>query len=269
MVCWAPTGTSGVLCQSVTVGRLLRIAYGVVCYSAFLAVSAYAFGFAGNYFALLGWEGEWFRSLDVGVSAPLVEAVVIDLCLIALFGVQHSVMARQSFKAWWARFVPPAVERSTYVLASSACLALLFWQWRPIGGVLFDVTNGMLGYVLGAISLVGWLVVVLSTFLIDHAELFGLRQVFQVRGNEPPADAPFQTPSLYRAVRHPLYLGFLVAFWSTPVMTVGRLVFALGFTFYVLLAIPLEERDLAARFGEKYRDYQKRVRALLPFPRSG
>jgi protein-S-isoprenylcysteine O-methyltransferase Ste14 len=251
----------------VTVGRLFRIAYGLACYASFFAVSAYAFGFVGNYWALLGWKDEWFRSLDVGVSAPLVEAVAIDLCLIAFFGVQHSVMARRSFKAWCARFVPPAVERSTYVLVASACLALVFWQWRPIGVVLYDVTNGALGYALGAVSLVGWLVVVGSTFLIDHADLFGLRQVFRAPGEAPSPDIEFQTPGLYRTVRHPLYLGFLTAFWATPVMTVGHLIFALGFTLYVLVAIPLEERDLAARFGEKYREYQQRVRALVPFPR--
>jgi protein-S-isoprenylcysteine O-methyltransferase Ste14 len=253
----------------VTLGRLFGIAYGLVCYAAFLAVSAYAFGFVGNYWALLGWKGEWFRSLDVGVSAPVVEAIGVDVLLIAFFGVQHSVMARRSFKAWWARLVPPALERSTYVLASSACLALIFWQWRPIGVVLYDVTNGAFGFAVVAVSLVGWLIAVGSTFLIDHAGLFGLRQVFQAQGKEPRADVEFQTPGLYRTVRHPLYLGFLTAFWATTVMTVGHLLFALGFTLYVLVAIPLEERDLAARFGEKYRDYQKRVRALLPFPRSG
>ncbi len=248
-------------------GRSANIAYGLFCYVVFLAVNGYGVGFVGNYWALLGWEGEWFRSLDVGVNASFAEAVAVDALLIAIFGVQHSVMARRGFKAWWARVVPPVLERSTYVLVASACMALIFWQWRPIGVVLYDATNGALGYALGAVSLVGWVVVVLSTFLIDHAGLFGLRQVFQASGDAPAAIGEFQTPGLYRRVRHPLYLGFLIAFWATPVMTIGHLLFALGLTIYVLVAIPFEERDLTEIFGDKYRDYQKRVRALLPFPR--
>jgi protein-S-isoprenylcysteine O-methyltransferase Ste14 len=250
-------------------GRSAKIAYGLFCYTAFLAVSGYAVGFVGNYWHLLGWKGEGFRSLDVGESAPLGEAIAVNLLLIAIFGVQHSVMARRSFKAWWARIVPPVVERSTYVLIASACIALIFWQWRPIGVVLYDVTNGALGYALAGVSLVGWLIVVAATFLIDHAGLFGLRQVFRGPGDAeaPSASIEFQTPGLYRTVRHPLYFGFLVAFWATPVMTVGHLLFALGLTLYTLVAIPFEERDLADLYGDKYRDYQRRVRALLPFPR--
>lgn len=248
-------------------GRFFSIAYGLVCYAAFLAVCGYAVGFVGNYWALLGWEGPWFRSLDGGLSAPLAEAVAVDILLVAVFGVQHSVMARASFKAWWAGFVPPALERSSYVLAASACIALMFWQWRPIGVVLYDVTNGALAYVLGAISFVGWLIATRATFLIDHASLFGLRQVFATSGEGSNATVEFQTPGLYRTMRHPMYFGFLLAFWATPVMTVGHLLFALGLTLYVLVAIPFEERDLTALYGERYRDYQGSVRALLPFPR--
>lgn len=241
-----------------------HIAFGLASYAAFLATSAYAVGFVGNYWMAFGWHGAWFRSLDHGPTAPWGEAIAVDLALVAVFGVQHSVMARRGFKSWWARIVRPELERSAYVLAASACIGLLFWQWRPIGVVLWDVSRGVFGYILIACSFVGWLVVVRSTFLIDHAELFGLRQVF----GAARSDTSFKTPGLYRAVRHPLYLGFLVAFWSTPIMTVGHLLFASGLTVYVLIAIPLEERDLAAQFGQRYRDYQKRVRALIPFPRS-
>ena len=253
--------------RETTEARLAPIAYGLACYAAFLATAAYAVGFVGNHWAVFGWRGPWFRSLDVGPSAPIAEAIAIDLALVALFGAQHSVMARRGFKHWWARFVPKEIERSTYVLASSVCLALLYFQWRPIGVVLWDASDSAFGYLLVAGSLVGWLVAVRSTFLIDHAELFGLRQVFgRVRSD---ATVEFKTPGLYRAVRHPLYLGFLIAFWMTPVMTLGHLVFAAGLTVYVLVAIPLEERDLVAAFGDRYREYRKRVRALLPFPRSG
>ena len=240
---------------------------GVFCYVAFLAVSAYAVGFVGNYWAVFGWEGEWFRSLDGRAGAPLGEAILVDVLLIAAFGVQHSVMARRSFKEWSARFVPHELERSTFVLASSICLALLFWQWRPIGFLLWDVSNTAPGWVIVLVSLLGWAVVVRATFLIDHAELFGLRQALGANGS-PKAPPELKTPGLYRAVRHPLYFGFLLAFWATPVMTVGHLLFAVGLTIYVLVAVPLEERDLLEQFGDGYRDYQKRVRALLPLPRA-
>jgi len=247
--------------------RLIYRAYGLACYGMFLALNAYAVGFVGNYWTLLGWEGVWFRSLDAGASASLLEAISIDAAQLALFGVQHSVMARRSFKAWLTRFVPSDLERSTYVLASTLCLAVLFWQWRPIGPVLWDASDGALGAALVGVSLIGWLIVVRSTFLFDHAELFGLRQAFGMADTSHAAR--FSTPGFYRAVRHPLYLGFLVAFWATPIMTVGHLVFAAGMTLYVLIAIPLEERDLSARFGQEYASYRKRVRALLPLPRSG
>jgi protein-S-isoprenylcysteine O-methyltransferase Ste14 len=224
-------------------------------------------GFIGNYWAVLGWQSEWLRSLDLGTSAPLAEAVAVDLLLIALFGAQHSVMARRWFKTWSSRVVPLETERSLYVFASSACLVLLFAEWRPIGFVLFDVSGRAIGSVLVGISFAGWVIAASATFLIDHAALFGLRGVFGAsEAARPEADA-FRTPGLYRIVRHPLYLGFLVAFWASPVMTVGHALFAAGLTLYVLVAIPLEESDLVGNFGERYVTYQKRVRALLPFPR--
>lgn len=254
--------------SSDTSKRVPYLLYGLVGYAAFLATSAYSVGFVGNYWAVFGLEGAWFRSLDKGANAPLGEAVLADVLLLALFGVQHSVMARQSFKRWSARVIPPELERSTFVLTASACLLLLFSEWRPIGFVLWDVSESAAGVLLVLVSLAGWLVVVCSTFLIDHAELFGLRQVFGAQRRGADAATAFKTPSLYRVVRHPLYLGFLVAFWSSPIMTAGHLLFALGLTVYVLIAIPLEERDLVLVHGDRYGDYRKRVRALLPFPRS-
>lgn len=253
--------------SNVSVRRVAFIAYGVFCYAAFALVSAYAAGFVGNYWAVFGWRGPWFRSLDGHAVDSFSEAIVVDLLLMALFGVQHSVMARRSFKNVWTRIVPRELERSTYVLAASACLALLFWQWRPIGLTLWDLSGKASGFVLVVVSLLGWAIVVRASILIDHAELSGLRQVFGAfsGGTGVPE---FKTPGLYKAVRHPLYFGFLVAFWATPVMTVGHLVFAAGFTVYVLVAIPLEERDLIDQFGDRYLDYRRRVRALLPFPRS-
>jgi len=241
--------------------------FALVCYAAFLATVTYGVGFVGNYWAVFGWQSTWLRSLDLGKSAPLPEAVTVDLLLIALFAVQHSVMARRWFKTWWSRVVPRELERNVYVLASSACLVLLFAEWRPIGFVLFDVSGRAIGAVLVGISFAGWLIAASATFLIDHAELFGLRGVLGAsEAARADADA-FRTPGLYRIVRHPLYLGFLVAFWASPVMTVGHALFAAGLTLYVLVAIPLEESDLVTLFGERYVTYQKRVRSLLPIPR--
>ena len=245
--------------------RAAHVAFGLLAYGLFLATSVYAVGFVGSYWSVFGWQSAWLRSLDAGATTPLAEAVAVDFALVALFGVQHSVMARRSFKRWSARVIPAEVERSTYVLATNVCLAILFWQWRPIGAVLWNVSSGALGYAFVAVSLAGWVITVLSTFLLDHADLFGLRQIFGVARAETSDD--FKTPGFYRVVRHPLYFGFLLAFWSTPIMTLGHLVFASGLTLYVLVAIPLEERDLTQRFGERYENYRKRVRALLPFPR--
>lgn len=247
--------------------RPLYVAFSLLSYAVFLATMLYGLGFVGNYWSVLGANSPWLRSLDAETSASLGEALAVDALLIALFGVQHSVMARRSFKERWERLIPKPIERSTYVLASSACLLLLFAEWRPIGVVVWDVSKGAAGVALVLLSFVGWLLAVISTFLIDHAELFGLRQVFARPSAAAEPTLDFKTPWLYRAVRHPLYVGFLVAFWATPVMTLGHLVFALGTTAYVLIAIPLEERDLLERFGNRYAEYQKRVRALLPFPR--
>ena len=246
--------------------RIAFGAYGLVCYAAFLLTILYAIGFVGNFWQAFGWEGSVFHSMDVGTSAPIGEALAIDTVLLGIFAVQHSVMARKGFKRWWTRLVPPAIERSTFVLAASLCLALLFWQWRPLGSTVWQAPPGAPSLLFVGLSLVGWLIVVLSTFMIDHFELFGLKQVMSRLRDRPPTSAGFSTPAFYKAVRHPIYLGFIIAFWATPVMTVGHLLFAGATTAYILVAIQLEERDLVATYGDAYRAYRRRVAMLIPFP---
>ena len=241
--------------------------YGLACYALFLVTFLYAIGFVGNLWPILGLHGDAFRSLDAGgPSAPLGMALGIDAALLGLFALQHSGMARAGFKRWWTRFVPEPIERSTYVLASSLCLIALFWQWRPLGtAVVWDLSAGPIGAALLVLSLGGYLLVLLSTFQISHFGLFGLRQVWDAFRGGVMVESPFKTPPFYRAVRHPLYLGFLIGFWATPVMTLSHLVFALGTTGYILVAIQLEERDLVARFGDAYVEYRRAVAMLLPF----
>lgn len=253
-----------------TNARTSYLAFGTVAYLAFLSTILYAVGFVGNFWGTLGLHGSFWRSLDAGGSpAGLLEALLVDGALLGLFAAQHSVMARRDFKAFWTRIVPPAIERSVFVFAASACLALLYWQWRPIGTTpVWDVSGSPLAVVLFGVSLSGWALLVAATFMLDHFDLFGLRQaLFGFRGEAYPKQ-PFRTPGLYRAVRHPIYLGFLIAFWATPLMTAGHLVFSLATTFYILLGIKLEERDLLCEHGEAYRAYRKEVHMLLPLPKS-
>jgi protein-S-isoprenylcysteine O-methyltransferase Ste14 len=236
---------------------LLWFLYGVAAYVAFNVVLLYFIGFSGNLRVA--------KSVDVGAPAPWPVAGGIDLLLLALFGVQHSVMARRGFKRAWTRIVPPAVERSTYVVASCVVMALLFRFWLPIPAPVVWRVEHRVGVALlwGGFG-IGWLLALVSTFLLDHFELFGLRQVFARLTQRAPPEARFRTPLLYRHVRHPLYAGFLLTFWSVPVMTAGRLLFALGLSVYILIGIAFEERDLVRQFGERYRRYREQVGMLIP-----
>jgi protein-S-isoprenylcysteine O-methyltransferase Ste14 len=243
--------------------------YGLICYAIFFATFLYAIGFVGNAWQSLGLTGGLFHSMDAGGRAtPVGQALLIDALVLGLFAVQHSVMARAAFKRRWTRIVSPAIERSTFVIAASLCLLLLFWQWRPIGTtVLWHVSGGLAQASLVGLSLVGFLIVLLATFMIDHFELFGLSQVWTAFRGRSPRRQEFRTPFFYRAVRHPIYLGFIIAFWATPIMTLGHLVFAAATTGYMLVAIQLEERDLVRSYGDTYRSYRRRVWMLLPLPR--
>jgi methanethiol S-methyltransferase len=236
--------------------RLLALAYGVVVYCFFLVTFLYAMGFVGDVIVP--------KAIDDGASGPVVVAVLVNVALLGLFAVQHSVMARPAFKRRWTRIVSRPVERSTFVLFASAVLALLIWQWRPIGGVVWSVTDPVATGVLYAVFALGWGVLLAATFLINHFELFGLAQVWRFARGIEVAPPKFRTPGLYRWVRHPIYLGFLLAFWATPQMTVGHLLFALATTGYILIGIWFEERDLIVEFGEQYRRYRAAVGMLVP-----
>jgi protein-S-isoprenylcysteine O-methyltransferase Ste14 len=238
-------------------GAFLSLCYGLLVYPIFLLTFLYAIGFIGNIVVP--------KSIDSGDAGPVAESIVIDLLLLGLFAVQHSVMARRWFKRWWTRIVSPAVERSTYVLAASLALALVCWQWRPIAQpIVWSIGNATAASAVWAISWLGWAMLLVSTFLINHFELFGLRQVFaRVAGREMP-EPQFMTPFFYRYVRHPIYLGFMLGFWATPLMTLGHLLFAAAASGYILAGIWFEERDLVAQFGEQYRRYRNQVGMLLP-----
>ena len=241
--------------------RLTFAAYGLASYVVFLGTFLYAIGFIGN----LGTP----TALDGPANLPFVIALAINAGLLTLFAVQHSVMARPWFKERWTRLVPKPIERSTYVLFSSLALIVLFWQWRPMGGEVWSVSDPAARVILRALFGFGWLLVLVSTFLINHFDLFGLRQVWLYFTGRPYTGLGFSTPGPYRLVRHPLYVGWLFAFWMTPTMTLAHLVFAIATTSYILLAIQFEERDLVTAHGPAYEEYRRRVPMLVPFSRRG
>lgn len=237
--------------------RFLSFTYGLIAYTLFLIVFLYLVGFVGNLLVP--------KSVDTGTGSPVMMALTVNLFLIALFGIQHSIMARQGFKRWWAQYVPKPIERSTFVLATVVILTIMFTFWRPMPAVVWEA-EGTLAVLLWAGFATGWLIVLASTFIIDHFDLFGLRQVFLHLRSKDYTPLPFATRYLYRFVRHPLYLGFIIAFWSTPRMTVGHLLFAAGFTTYILIAIRIEEKDLVNFHGRAYLSYQDKVPMLVPKP---
>lgn len=237
-------------------GRFITFVYGAVCHAGFLAVFTYMVGFLGD-FAVP-------KSVDSGPESPIGQALWVNASLIALFGLQHTLMARPGFKRWWTRFVPAPIERSTYVLISNAVMVLLFWQWRPMGEIVWHVENPAGQAVLYGLFGFGWLFVVFNSFLINHFDLFGTRQVWLHLRGKPYQPLPFKLPGTYKFIRHPLYVGWMMAFWATPTMTQGHFMFAAGMSLYILAAIPFEERDLVSAFGEKYLKYRIRVPMFIP-----
>jgi protein-S-isoprenylcysteine O-methyltransferase Ste14 len=241
-------------------GRYITFVYGLVSYLLSFIAILYAIGFVTGLVVP--------KTIDSGVVGPIAEAVIVNILLLSIFAVQHSVMARKSFKRWWTQFVPESAERSTYVLFSGLALLLLFWQWRPIPAVVWHIENPQLAAAVLGLSLVGWAISLGSTFLINHFELFGLSHVVSHLTGRPMPAANFRAPLLYKFVRHPIYLGMIIAFWAAPTMTVGHLLFAAVSTAYILVGIMLEERDLIALFGDDYRRYKEHVSMLVPWRKS-
>jgi methanethiol S-methyltransferase len=238
------------------VGNMLALIYGLLCYAVFFVTFLYAIGFVGNIVVP--------KTIDSGVEISLQEAILINVLLLGVFALQHSIMARPEFKRWWTKTVPKSIERSTFVLFASLALLLLYWQWRPITISLWSVDHPAVRALFHGLYLFGWLIVFLGTFMINHFDLFGLRQVYLNLRNHNYTDLGFRTPFFYRFLRHPIMLGFIIAFWATPEMTFGHLVFSTATTIYILIAIQLEERDLVRHFGDQYREYRQKTPMLIP-----
>ena len=241
-------------------GRFIAFLYGLASYVVFFVTFLYAIGFVARLVVP--------KTIDSGTVVPVAEAIIVNLLLMSLFAIQHSVMARKPFKKWLTQFVPKSVERSTYVLLASLVLVLLFWQWRPLPAVVWHIENPQVAMAVTGLSFIGWLTVLTSTFLINHFELFGLHQVANNLAGKPMPVPRFRTPLYYKFVRHPIYLGFIIAFWAAPTMTVGHLLFAGVTTAYIFVGIFLEERDLIDLFGDDYRRYRDRVSMLIPWRKS-
>jgi len=237
--------------------KVLSFLYGVVCYLAFFVVFLYQIGFVGNLFVP--------KSIDTGTETTAAQSILVNLALLGLFAVQHTIMARPAFKQWWTNIIPTQLERSTYVLMSSLILALFCWQWRPMLGVIWNVENPTGTTILWALFGIGWGTVLFSSFVINHFDLFGLRQVWLHFSNREYHHLEFQARSLYRIVRHPLMLGIIIGSWATPHMSTGHLLFAIAATAYILIGIQFEERDLVRYHGQNYIDYRQRVPMLIPF----
>lgn len=241
-------------------GRTFSFFYGVIAYIIFLGSFLYAIPFVSDFLVT--------KTINTGAETPFGQALMINLSVLTIFALQHSIMARHGFKSWWTSIIPKSIERSTYVLLASLALLLIFWQWRPMGGIIWEVQNENAVALVYAIYGLGWFIVLLSTFMINHFDLFGLKQVYENLKNIEPQPIPFKVSFFYSIVRHPIMLGFIIAFWAAPVMTTGRLVFAITTTLYIWIAIKfLEERDLKKLHGATYVEYQKKVPMLIPFLR--
>jgi protein-S-isoprenylcysteine O-methyltransferase Ste14 len=240
-------------------GRFIAFLYGLISYAIFLVTFLYAIGFVSGLVVP--------KTIDTGAVLPTAEALIVNLVLMSIFAIQHSVMARRQFKEWWTQYVPKSIERSTYVLFASLALILLFWEWCPMPAVIWQIDNPQIVTAVTVLSFLGWLIVLTSTFLINHFELFGLHQVANNMTGGPMPAPRFRTPLYYNFVRHPIYLGFIIAFWAASTMTVGHLLFAAVTTAYIFVGILLEERDLIELFGEDYRHYKDRVSMLVPWRR--
>lgn len=241
--------------------KIITFLYGVIAYIIFLVAFLYAIGFVGNIIVP--------KSIDSGTETTLLQSILINVVLLSLFALQHSIMARPSFKKWWTQIIGKTIERSTYVLLASLSLILLYWKWQPLKTEIWNIENETIALLITGLFFLGWIIVLLSTFMINHFELFGLKQLVDNFKNKQPQSPEFQVNYFYTLVRHPIMLGFLIAFWATPVMTVGHLLFTIVTSLYIFIAVKyLEEKDLKKSIGKAYEDYQKKVPMFIPFSKS-